>query len=78
MIETAFGCGGAQKTAGLPLQPYVGGTYGFSSPALLGDKALVLSGGDSSAKSLKSNCCTAKKSLNSVIKPNRIFSLCEA
>ena len=42
-------CGAEKKTAGLPLQPHVGGTYGFSSPALLGDKALMFSGGDSSA-----------------------------
>jgi hypothetical protein len=41
--------GAGKETAGLPLQPHVGGTYGFSSPALLGDKALMFSGGDNSA-----------------------------
>jgi hypothetical protein len=52
-----------KKTAGLPLQPHVGGTYGFSSPALLGDKALVLSGGDSSADQSRSNSCSYRKCL---------------
>lgn len=41
--------------AGLPLQPHVGGTYGFSSPALLGDKALLFSGRASSTIDLLSN-----------------------
>ena len=53
-----------KKTAGLPLQPHVGGTYGFSSPALLGDKALVLSGGDSSANHVESNSRSYRKPLD--------------
>jgi hypothetical protein len=39
-------CGRRRENGRATKQPHVGGTYGNGNPALLGDKALMFSGGD--------------------------------